>query len=112
MEAASDGSLARLIEEIDSAADLLMDNCDDDDDGRGGQGGGGEEDKEDSNMNLILVTNLNVRVVVCDCGRGYKIPEVTEVAENEKEAAEPNNNCVVIFPDNDDQDASEKKGRY
>ena len=108
MEAASDGSLARLIEEIDSAADLLMDNCDDDDDGGGG-GGGGEEDKEDPNMNLILVTNLNVRVVVCDCGRGYKIPEV---AVNEKEAAEPNNNCVVVFPDNDDEDASEKKGRY
>ena len=106
MEAASDGSLARLLEEIDSS-DLLMDNSDDDDGGEGGC-----EDKEGANMNLILVTNLNVRVVVCDCGRGYKIPEVNEVGEViEKEAAEPNNNCVVVIPDEDDEEGS-KKGRF
>lgn len=54
-------------------------------------------------MNLILVTNLNVRVVVCDCGRGYKIPQVTE---EEKECAEPNNNCVVVIPEDS------PKGRF
>ena len=110
MEAASDGSLARLLEEIDSS-DLLMDNCDDDDDAEGGGGG----DKEEASMNLILVTNLNVRVVVCDCGRGYKIPQVTEVGGEiiDKEAAEPNNNCVVVIPDDDDDDDEcSKKGRF
>ena len=100
MEAASDGSLARLLEEIESS-DILMASDDDDD---GNAEGAGEEDRNDcaADMNLILVTNLNVRVVVCDCGRGYKIPEVTEVGCDEvaeKEAAEPNNNCVVVIPE-------------
>ena len=100
MEAASDGSLARLLEEIESS-DLLMASDDADD---GNAEGAGEEERDDAaaaDMNLILVTNLNVRVVVCDCGRGYKIPEVTEVVE--KEAAEPNNNCVVVIPDGGDE---------
>ena len=99
MEAASDGSLARLLEEIESS-DLLMASDDDD----GNAEGAGEEERDDAaaaDMNLILVTNLNVRVVVCDCGRGYKIPEVAEVVE--KEAAEPNNNCVVVIPDGGDE---------
>ena len=100
MEAASDGSLARLLEEIESS-DLLMASDDDDD---GNADGAGEEERDDAaaDMNLILVTNLNVRVVVCDCGRGYKIPEVNEVGCDgvvEKEAAEPNNNCVVVIPE-------------
>ena len=105
MEAASDGSLARLLEEIESS-DLLMASDDDDD---GNAEGAGEEERDDAaaaDMNLILVTNLNVRVVVCDCGRGYKIPEVTEVGCDEvveKEAAEPNNNCVVVIPDGGDE---------
>ena len=99
MEAASDGSLARLLEEIESS-DLLMANDDED----GNAEGAGENDRDDAaaDMNLILVTNLNVRVVVCDCGRGYKIPEVNEVGCDgvvEKEAAEPNNNCVVVIPE-------------
>ena len=103
MEAASDGSLARLLEEIESS-DLLMANDDED----GNAEGAGENDRDDAaaDMNLILVTNLNVRVVVCDCGRGYKIPEVTEVGCDEvveKEAAEPNNNCVVVIPDGGDE---------
>ena len=99
MEAASDGSLARLLEEIESS-DLLMDG--DDDDGNAEVAGEEERDDAAADMNLILVTNLNVRVVVCDCGRGYKIPEVTEVGCDEvveKEAAEPNNNCVVVIPE-------------
>ena len=104
MEAASDGSLARLLEEIESS-DLLMASDEDDD---GNAEGAGEEERDDAvaDMNLILVTNLNVRVVVCDCGRGYKIPEVTEVGCDEvveKEAAEPNNNCVVVIPDGGDE---------
>ena len=99
MEAASDGSLARLLEEIESS-DLLMASDDDDGNAEGTE----EEERDDAaaDMNLILVTNLNVRVVVCDCGRGYKIPEVTEVGCDEvvtKEAAEPNNNCVVVIPE-------------
>ena len=103
MEAASDGSLARLLEEIESS-DLLMANDDED----GNAEGAGENDRDDAaaDMNLILVTNLNVRVVVCDCGRGYKIPEVNEVGCDgvvEKEAAEPNNNCVVVIPDGGDE---------
>ena len=99
MEAASDGSLARLLEEIESS-DLLM--ASDDDDGNAEVAGEEERDDAAADMNLILVTNLNVRVVVCDCGRGYKIPEVTEVGCDEvveKEAAEPNNNCVVVIPE-------------
>ena len=103
MEAASDGSLARLLEEIESS-DLLM--AGDDDDGNAEVAGEEERDDAAADMNLILVTNLNVRVVVCDCGRGYKIPEVTEVGCDEvveKEAAEPNNNCVVVIPEDGDK---------
>ena len=36
------------------------------------EGGGGNVE---AGFNLILVVNLNMKVVLCDCGRAYKVPE-------------------------------------
>ena len=34
-----------------------------------------------NSLNLILVTNLNIRVVLCDCGRAYRMPDCHDVDE-------------------------------
>ena len=34
--------------------------------------------------NLVLVMNLNVRVVLCDCGQAYKLPQMTIVQQQQQ----------------------------
>ena len=56
--------IRRLRELIEAAAAMEVEESEEDgmDDGTGN--------------NLVLVMNLNVRVVLCDCGQAYKLPVV------------------------------------
>jgi hypothetical protein len=82
----------RLLQELASSG-IVMDDLD--------VGEGDDEDCElapsvaSSNLNLILVTNLNIRVVLCDCGRAYRVPDERAAAEDTNN--EPNNNNVTQY---------------
>lgn len=48
-------------------------------------------------LNLILVMNMNVKVVLCDCGKAYKLPDVISSAAscgNKENAAEMGGSIV------------------
>ena len=93
-EADRDGGLTRLLQELANANSLDLD------DGVGE----GEEDEDcelapsiaSSSLNLILVTNLNIRVVLCDCGRAYRIPDVEECSYRTTDE-QNNNNITDIY---------------
>ena len=52
-----------------------MDDEDDDDDG-GEEHGHLTQGTCVTPLNLILVMNMNVKVVLCDCGKAYKLPDI------------------------------------
>ena len=94
-------TMDETLEDDDDDAESVM--CrhvgDDDEDMRLTRGG-----SPPPSLNLILVMNMNLKVVLCDCGKAYKLPEelLGRACVEEDETAS-SASTAVLYEDEDEQ---------